>query len=187
MGNSSPIPLQRTQSAWIILLLLPRITSTGVAPTAIASASVSCLSSSSLVSEKKKRSHRKLLALHCSPQLVFCGGHLLMQPLHNNGTKIGMGDDLSYEPQLPVSKASLVVVWLSYLQTRPTQLQCPRRPCHRGPGSKLKPCRCGPKQTHRPQSVISVTAINGRRQLTFLLSRTIGFPVPSNVHKILFP
>ena len=40
----------------------------------------------------------------------------------------------------------------------------------------LKPCRCGPKQTHRPQSVISVTAITGRRQLTFLLSMTVGFP-----------
>ena len=44
-------------------------------------------------------------------------------------------------------------------------------------GSKLKPCCCGPKQTHRPQSIISVTAIKGRRQLTFLLSMTIGFPV----------
>ena len=53
-------------------------------------------------------------------------------------------------------------------------------------GSKLKPCLCGPKQTHRPQSVISVTAIKGRRQLTFLLSMAIGFPVPSSVHRILF-
>ena len=35
-----------------------------------------------------------------------------MQPSHNNGTKIGMGKDQSYEPHLPASKASLVVVWL---------------------------------------------------------------------------
>ena len=34
-------------------------------------------------------------------------------------------------------------------------------------GSKLKPCLCGPKQTHRPQSVFPVTAIKFRRQLTF--------------------
>ena len=80
----------------------------GVAPTAIASASVSYLSSSSLLSVKN-RSHMKLLALHCSPQLVFCGGHLLMQPLQNNGTEIGMGNDQSYERQLPASQASLVV------------------------------------------------------------------------------
>ena len=53
--------------------------------------------------------------------------------------------------------------------------------------SKLKPSRCGPKQTHRPQSVISVTAISGRPQLTFRLSMTIGFPDASQVTNILFP
>ena len=53
-------------------------------------------------------------------------------------------------------------------------------------GSKLKPCRCGPKLAHRPQSVISVTATNGV-QLTFRLSMTIGLPVPPKVHRILFP
>ena len=71
IGNSSSTPSQRARSAWIILLLLSRITSMGVAPTAIASASVSCLSPSSLLSVKKNCSHMKLLALHCSPQLVF--------------------------------------------------------------------------------------------------------------------
>ena len=113
--KSSSIPLQRTQSACIILLLLPRITSMGVAPTAIASASVSCLSSSSLLAVKKNRSHTRLLALHCNPRLVFCCGHFLTLPLHSNGTKIELDNDQSYAPQLPVSKASLVVVWLSYL------------------------------------------------------------------------
>ena len=54
-------------------------------------------------------------------------------------------------------------------------------------GLELKPCHCGPKQTHRPQSVISVTAMSGRLQLTFRLSITIGFLVPSEVPKILFP
>ena len=54
-------------------------------------------------------------------------------------------------------------------------------------GSKLKPCLRGPRQTHRPQSLISVTAIKGRRLLTFLLSMAIGFPVSSKVHTILFP
>ena len=42
--------------------------------------------------------------------------------LHNSGTKIGMGSDQSYEPQLHLPMASLVVVWLSYLQT--PQLIC---------------------------------------------------------------
>ena len=215
---------------------------------------------------KKNRGHIKLLALHCNPRLVFCGDHFLTLPLHNNGTKIGMDSDQSYAPQLPVSKAFLVVVWLSHLQTRPTHQRYPRRPCHRvhkcsqdclfgspvlraetrppekiashdshqpfgvndrsvasgfyscpflcddflnrfvqyfvgslwwlrshppsvGENSifcpvlrsKLKPCLCGPEQTHRPQSVISVTAIKGRRQLTFLLSMVIGFPVSSKV------
>ena len=54
-------------------------------------------------------------------------------------------------------------------------------------GSKLKPCLYGPTQIHRPQSVISVTAIKGRRQFTFLVSMGSGFPVPSQVHRILFP
>ena len=81
----------------------------GVAPTAIASASVSCLSSSSLLSVKKNRSHMRLLALHCNPRLVFCHGHFLMLPLHNNGTKIGMDNDQSCAPQLPVS-----LVWCSH-------------------------------------------------------------------------
>ena len=102
-----------------------------MAPTAFASASVSCLSSS-LLSVNKKRGHTKLLALRCSPQRVFCGDQSLPQPLHNNGTKIGMGNDQSYEPQLPASKASLVVVWLSYPQSPPAHLYCPRRPCRRG-------------------------------------------------------
>ena len=231
---------------------------------------------------KKNRSRTRLLALHCNPQLVFCDGHFLMLPLHNNGTQIGMDNDQSYAPQLPVSIAFLVVVWLSCLQTRPAHQRYPRPPCLQGPwprdcsqhhllkspvlraetrpperiachnfhqptsvsdrsvvsgfyscpflcadflnrrcsiifcwlslsggsnfivrshppsvgensiffpvlGSKLKPCLCGPKQTHRPQSVISVTAIKGRRQLIFLLSMAIGFPGPSNVHRILFP
>ena len=43
-----------------------------------------------------------------------------MLPLHNNGSEIGMDNDQSYAPQLPVSRAFLVVVWLSYLQTRPS-------------------------------------------------------------------
>ena len=64
----------------------------------------------------------KLLALHCNPRLVFCGGHFLTLPLHNNGTKIEMDNGQSYAPQLPVSKAFLVVVWLSYLQTRPSHI-----------------------------------------------------------------
>ena len=75
---------------------------------------------------------RVIMALHCNPQVVFCDGHSLMHPLHNNGTKIGMGSEQSYEPQLTVSKAYLLVVWLSYLQTRPAHLRCLRRPCHRG-------------------------------------------------------
>ena len=134
IGISSSIPLQRTQSAWIILLLLSRITNMVVAPTAIASASVSCLSSSSLLSvKKKKRNHMRLLALHCNPRLVFCGGHFWMMPLHNNGTKIGMDNDQSSVAQLPVSKAFLVVVWLSCLQTRPADQRYPRPPCPRGP------------------------------------------------------
>ena len=51
---------------------------------------------------------------------------VLPQPLHNNSTKIGMGSDQSYEPQHHLSRASLVVVWLSYLQTPPAppQLIC---------------------------------------------------------------
>ena len=208
----------------------------------------------------------KLLALHCNPRLVFCGGHFLTLPINNNGTKKEMDNDQSYAPQLPVSKTFLVVVWLSYLQTRPSHQRYPRPPCLQGPrardsfqchlleslvlqaetrpperitshdphkpirvsdcsvvsghcscpflcvsggshfivrshqpgvgvnsiccpvlGSKLKPCLCGPKQTHRPQSVIFVTAIKGRRQLTFLLSMAIGFPVSSKVHRIPFP
>ena len=57
----------------------------------------------------------KLLALPCNPRLVLCGGHFLTLPLDNNGTKIEMDIDQSYAPQLPVSKAFLVVIWLSYL------------------------------------------------------------------------
>ena len=104
----------------------------GVAPTAIASASVSCLSSSSLLSVKN-RGHMRLQELHCNPQLVFCDGHFLMLPLHNYGTKIAMDSGQSYAPQLPLSKAFLVVVWLSYLQTRPAHQRYPRPPCPRGP------------------------------------------------------
>ena len=78
--------------------------------------SVIIISAVCVFEKKKKRSHKKLLALHCSPQLVFCGGHFLMQPLHNNSARIGMGNDQSYEPQHPVSKASFVVVWLSLLR-----------------------------------------------------------------------
>ena len=40
----------------------------------------------------------KLLALHCNPRLVFCGGHFLTLPSHNNGTKIEMDSDQSYAP-----------------------------------------------------------------------------------------
>ena len=54
-------------------------------------------------------------------------------------------------------------------------------------GSKLKPCRCGQKQTNLPQSVLSMTAINGRLQLTVRLSMAIGFPDASSVDTILFP
>ena len=68
----------------------------GVAPTAFASASVSCLSSSSLLSVKKP--------------LVVCDGHFLTLPSHSNGTKIEMDNDQSYAPQLPVSKAFSDVV-----------------------------------------------------------------------------
>ena len=56
-----------------------------------------------------------------------------MLPLHNNGTKIGMGSVQSCEPQLPASKAFLVVVWLSCLQTRPAHHHYPRPPCPRSP------------------------------------------------------
>ena len=80
--------------------------------------------------------HMKLLALHCNPLLVFCGGHFLTLPSHNNGTKIEMNNDQSYAPQLPVSKAFLVVVWLSYLQTRPSRQRYPRPPCLRGPRAR---------------------------------------------------
>ena len=45
--------------------------------------------------------------------------NFLTLPSHNNGTKIEMDNDQSCAPQLPVSKAFLAVVWLSYLQTRP--------------------------------------------------------------------
>ena len=96
IGNSSSIPLQRTASAWIILLLLSRNTSMGVAPTAIVSASVSCLSSS-LLSVKNPQSHEIT---------VFCDDPCLPQPLHNNDTKIGTGSDQSCEPQLQMSRVS---------------------------------------------------------------------------------
>ena len=43
-----------------------------------------------------------------------------------------MGSDQSFEPQLQLSWASWVVVWLSYLQTPPAHLRHPRRPCRRG-------------------------------------------------------
>ena len=82
---------------------------------------------------KKKRSRMKLLALHCNPRLVFCGGHFLTLPSHNNGTKIEMDNDQSCAPLLPVSKALLVVVWLSYLQTRPAHQRYPSPPCPGGP------------------------------------------------------
>ena len=85
---------------------------------------------------KKIRSQMKLLALHCNPRFVFCGGHFLT--LHNNGTKIEMDYEQSYAPQLLVSKAFLVVVWLSYLQTRPSHQRYPRPPCLQGStGSRL--------------------------------------------------
>ena len=109
-----------------------RSTVMGVAPTAVASATLSCLSSSLL--SVKIRGHTRLLALRCNPRLAFCGDHPLPQPLHKNGTKIGMGSDRSCEPQLHLSMASLVVVWLSHLQTPPSYLRCPPRPCRRGHG-----------------------------------------------------
>ena len=112
----------------------------------------------------------RLLALHCNPQLVFCGGHFLMLPLHNNGTKIGIDSDQSCASQLPRVEGFLGCGLALTPQTRPAKL-----------------CLCGPKQTLRPQPVISVTAIKERRQLTFLLSMAIGFLVPSKVHRILFP
>ena len=47
-----------------------------LAPRVNPSASVSCLSSSSLHSVKEeKRSHTRLLAFHRDPRLVFCDGH----------------------------------------------------------------------------------------------------------------
>ena len=106
----------------------------GVAPTAIASALSFLIISA--ICKKKNRSHMKLLALHCNPRLVFCGGHFLTLPLHDNGTKIEMDNDQSYAPQLPVSTAFLVVVWLSYLQTRPSHQRYPRLPCLQGPRAR---------------------------------------------------
>ena len=78
----------------------------------------------------------KLLALHCNPRLVFCGGHFLTLPSHNNSTKVEMVNGQLYAPQLPVSEAFLVVVWLSYLQTRPAHQRCPRPPCLQGPRAR---------------------------------------------------
>ena len=43
----------------------------------------------------------RLLALHFNPQHASRGGHFLMLPLHNNGTKIGMDNDQSCASQLP--------------------------------------------------------------------------------------
>ena len=47
-----------------------------------------------------------------------------------------MDNDQSYAPQLPVSKAFLVVVWLSYLQTRPSHQRSPRPPCLQCPRAR---------------------------------------------------
>ena len=44
-----------------------------------------------------------------------------------------MDNDQSYAPQLPVSKAFLVVVWLTYIQNRPDHQHYHRPPCHQGP------------------------------------------------------
>ena len=172
----------------------------GVAPTAIASASVSCLSSSPLAVCKKKRSHMKLLTLHCNPRLVFCSGHFLMLPLHNDGTKIGMDNDKSYAPQLPVSKAFLVVVWLSYLQSRPSHQRCLHPPCLQGPRARdcfqcylLKspvlraetrpPERIASHDSHLPISVSDCSVVSGYCSCPFLcadfLNRLVQYFVAS--------
>ena len=49
-----------------------------------------------------------------------------------------MDNDQSYAPQLPVSKAFLVVVWLSYLQTRPAHQRYHHPPCFQG--SRARDC-----------------------------------------------
>ena len=79
----------------------------------------------------------KLRALHWNSRLDFCGGHFLTLSSDNIGIKIEMKNDQSSAPQLPVSKAFLVVVWLSYLQTRPAhqRYHCP--PCLQGPRLKI--------------------------------------------------
>ena len=61
-----------------------------------------------------------------------------MLPSHNNGAKIEMDSDQSYASQLPVSKAFLVVVWLSYLQTRPAHQRYHHPPCFQG--SRARDC-----------------------------------------------
>ena len=89
-----------------------------------------------MLSVKKTRSHTRLLALHSNPRFVFSGGHFLTLPSHNNGTKIEMDNDQSYAAQLHVSKAFLVVVWLSYLQTRPAHQRYHHPPCFQGPRAR---------------------------------------------------
>ena len=75
------------------------------------------------------RTQPRPLALRCDPRPVFCDDHSL--PLHNNDIRIEMGSDHSCEPQLQQSRASLVVVWLSYLRTPPAHLRRPGRRDHR--------------------------------------------------------
>ena len=84
----------------------------------------------------KNRSYTRLLALHCNPRFVFCGGHFSTLPSHNNGTKIDMDNDQSYAPQHLVSKAFLVVVWLSYLQTRRAHQRYHHPPCFQSPRAR---------------------------------------------------
>ena len=205
-----------------------------MAPTAVASASVNCLSSSSLLSEKTVVTRNYW---HCIVVLIL-SPVVTSQCSHYTTTTPGSEWVMINQMSLNFLCRRIPWLWSGSQTSRLAQhicIDCPRRPCHRGHkcsrdclfGSavlRLKPGRLkgshpmnftnlsfcstlcwvflvaltslsgpnhksvgvNPKQTNRPQSDISVTAIIGRRQLTFLLSMTTGFPVQSKMHKILF-
>ena len=101
-----------------------------------------------------------------------------------------MDIDQSYAPQLPVSKAFLVVVWLSCLQTRPAHQRYPRPPCSRGPWPRdcvqyhlLKspvswaetrpPERIASHDSHQPISVSDRSVVSGFYSCPFLCADSL--------------
>ena len=91
-------------------------------------ASVSCLSSSSLLSVTKTVVTRDYWHVIVILGLSFV---VVTLPSHNNGIEM-----INHNAQLHELKAFLVVVWLSYLQTRRAHQHYHHPPCFQGPRAR---------------------------------------------------